>query len=66
MKKRGGHQKVLPGNVQVQNFHQLEIFQILLGDEGDGNVEDIQFILLDEMEQQVKRSFEPLQPEGIV
>jgi hypothetical protein len=65
MKKGRGHQEVFPGDIQVENFHQLEILQILLRNEGDGDIEDVQFVLLNKMEQQVKRPFKPLQPEGI-
>jgi hypothetical protein len=60
VKKSGSHQEVLPSDIQVENLYQLEIFQILLRDEGDGDIEDIQFVLLNKMEQQVKRSFKPL------
>jgi hypothetical protein len=34
----------------------------LLGDERNGDIENVQFILMDEMEEKVKRTFEHLQP----
>jgi hypothetical protein len=61
MEQGGGHQKKLPGNVQVQVFHQLQVFQVLLGDGRDGDVVNIDLILLDQIQKQVHGPFEGIQ-----
>jgi hypothetical protein len=59
VKEGGSHEEVLPGHIQVENFHQLEILQILFRDEGNRDIEDVQFVLLDKMEQEVEGAFKP-------
>ena len=43
----------LARHVQVQRLHQVEVRQVLLGDEGDGDVEDVQLVLADQVEQEI-------------
>ena len=57
----GGHDEVFAGNVQVEALHQLQRGQVLLGDGGDGYVDDVELVLLDQVEQQVQRAFVDLE-----
>jgi hypothetical protein len=57
VKECRSHQKIFSSDIQVENLHQLEIFQILLCNESDGDIEDVQFVFLNKVEQQVKRPF---------
>ena len=63
--ERRRHHQELPGDVEVELLHHLEVAQVLLGDEHDGDVVDVDFVLLDEVQQQVERSFEVRQPDRI-
>ena len=50
--QRRGHHEELPRDVEVQLLHQVEVVEVLLGDERDRNVVDVHLVLLDEVEQQ--------------
>ncbi len=39
-------------------MHQLEVLEVLLGDEADGDVEDVQLVALDQVQQQVEGALE--------
>jgi hypothetical protein len=65
MQESGSHQKVVPGDVEIEGLHPFQIFQVLFRDQGDGNVEDVHLILLDEMKQEIERAFKHLEPDRI-
>src|SRR5205085_12527283 len=46
------------GEVEVQRARRVHVLQVPVGDERDGDVEDVELVLLDEREQQVERSLE--------
>ena len=49
-----------PATVRLQVLHRLDVGQILLSDHRDGNVVNVDFVLLDEVEEQIERPFEIL------
>ena len=53
----GGHVDEFGGDVDVEFFEFVEIVEILRGDSGDLDVVDAHLLLLDEVEQQVERTF---------
>ena len=64
VRQRRRHQEVLAGEVQVERARRLHVLDVLPGDEGDGNVQDVQLVLLDEREQEIERPLELRQREG--
>jgi hypothetical protein len=56
--KRGRHHEVLGGNVELHQLHDREILQVFLGQEANGDVEDVQLVLLAKVQQQIERSLE--------
>jgi hypothetical protein len=64
-----GHDEELAGDVEIQPAHHFQIRQVLLGDRGDGDVNDLHLVLLDEVQQQIEGTFEDgeldaVQPRG--
>lgn len=51
VRQRGCHQQVLARDVHVQRAHQVEVLEVLLGDEGNGDVENAQLVPLDQVQQ---------------
>jgi hypothetical protein len=49
------HVDVIGGHVEAQLLHGVEITGVLLGDESDGDVVDVDLVLLDQVQQQVER-----------
>ena len=58
MQQRRSHHQELAGDVEVDLPHSLEVLEVLLGDERDGDVEDVEAVLADEVQQQVERALE--------
>jgi hypothetical protein len=56
--QRRGHHQVLPGHVEVHLLHQLDVVEVLLGDERDGNIVDVHLALANQMQQQIERTLE--------
>jgi hypothetical protein len=56
--ERGGHVNEFGGDVDVEMFELVEVVEILRGDFGDLDVVNIHFLLFDEIEQEVERTFE--------
>src|SRR5690606_16652860 len=52
------HHQVLTGEVDVQTLHQHDVLDVLLADERDGDVPDVDLVLLDQVQQQVQRALE--------
>ena len=55
--QRGGHVDEFGGDVDVLHFELVQVVEILRSDFRDLNIVDIHFLLLDEVKQEVKRTF---------
>src|SRR5581483_4060346 len=64
--QRRGEDEEIPGHGDVEFLHQLEVFQILLRDLGDGDVVDVNFVFPDQVKQQVERPLKRLQLHAVV
>ena len=60
LEQGGRHHEKFPRDSQIQVFHRLDIGEVLLGNEMDGNVVNIDLALLDKMEQEIKGPFKVL------
>ena len=56
--QQGGHHQVFRRQFQAHVLHQLNVFHVLVGDHGNGDVEDVQVLALDQVEQQVQGPLE--------
>ena len=63
--ERRRHDEELPRHVEVHLLHQVDVVEILPGDERDRNVVDIELALLDEMQEQIERPFEIIEPDRV-
>src|SRR6185295_16058963 len=63
--QRGRHHQELSRDVEVQLLHQVDVLEVLRRDEGDRDVVDVDLVLLDEVQQQVERSLEVVQPDRV-
>ncbi len=63
--ERRRHDEELPRHVEVHLLHQVDVVEILPGDERDRNVVDVQLALLDEVQQQIEGPFEIVEPDRI-
>jgi hypothetical protein len=50
-----------PRQLNVQLFESLEILEVLAGDSLERNVVDVDFVLFDQVQQQIERSFKDLE-----
>ena len=57
----GGHDDKFPRHLHIHQAHLLDIFEILLQNESDGNIVNIHFVFGDQREEKVKRAFKHLQ-----
>ncbi len=55
--QRGGHVDEVGGDIDVVLFELMDIFQILAGNFGDGDIVNIDVLLANQVEQQVERAF---------
>ena len=60
--QRRRHEQVLAAHLEIEQFEQLEVLKVLLRDQRDGYVADIHLVFLDQVQQEVKRSFEMFEP----
>jgi hypothetical protein len=58
-----GHQEELGLAVEVDPLLPSEVFEVLAGDDRDGDVLDVDLLLLDQEEEQVERAFEHFEPD---
>ena len=65
MDQRRGHHQELPGHVEIELLHHLDVQQVLLGNQRDGDVVDVDLVLANEVQQQVERSLEPHQLDAV-
>jgi hypothetical protein len=63
--ERRRHDEELPRHVEVHLLHQIDVVQILFRDERDRDVVDVQLVLLDEVNEQIERPLEVVEPDRI-
>src|SRR5262249_20252557 len=66
VRQRRRHEQILTGNVEIQRAHLIEVRNVLLGDERDGNVEDVELVLPDQMQQEIERPLEDFELDVVV
>ena len=59
------HDQVFPGDVQIQHPHQLQVLHVLLGDPGDGDIEDVVLVLFDQVQEEVQGPLEDIDLDGV-
>jgi hypothetical protein len=59
--QRRRHHQELAGDVEVQLLHQVQVLEVLPGDDRDLDVVDVHLVLLDQMNEQIERALEGLQ-----
>ena len=59
--QRRRHHQEFAGDVEVELLHQVQVLEVLLGDDRDLDVVDVHLVLLDQMNEQIERAFERLQ-----
>ena len=60
-----GHDEKLAGDLDVQCLQRAEVFEILLGDPGDRDLPDLDLVLLDQVEEKVKRPRKDLEVDRV-
>jgi hypothetical protein len=63
MDQRRRHHQEVAGDVEVQLLHHVEIVEVLPRDQRNRDVVDIHLVLADQMDEQIERSLEGLQPD---
>src|SRR5262249_30086642 len=56
----------ITGALHVDQFDEPKVFEKLLSDLGDGNIDDVYLVALDEIEQQIKRAAEGVEIDRVV
>lgn len=64
--QRGGHDKKLAGDVEVERLHRPECLQVLFRDRFDRDVIDVDLALPDEKKQEIERAFKDLKLDAVV
>jgi hypothetical protein len=65
MNQERGHKQKLGFAVEVDLLFPVEVGQIFFGDDGDGNIVDVDFFLFDEEKEEVEGAFKSLKPDLI-
>ena len=60
-----GHQEVLARHIDIQILHHLDVGEVLLADLGDGDIDDFDFVLPNQVEQEIQRPLEKRQLDRI-
>ena len=55
------HREVLGRELEPELLHQVDVFHVLPRDRGDGDIDDVEVLALDQVEKQVERPFERLE-----
>ena len=58
MDQRRRHHQELTGDVEIQVLHQLDVVEVLLGDQRDRDVVDVHLVLANEVQEQIERPLE--------
>ena len=61
-----GHHDELRGEIDVENLEGLDVCEVLLGNPFDRDVLDIDFVLLDEVEEEIEGAFEDFELDLVV
>ena len=64
--ERRRHQQEVAGHIEIQLLHQLQVLEVLLGYQHDGNVVNVDFVLPDEVQEQVERPLEAAHLDRVV
>ncbi len=56
-----GHHQVFGGQLEAQVLQDLDVIDVLAGDLGDRDIEDVEVLPADQVQQQVERAFEGLE-----
>src|SRR6185295_16031742 len=62
--QRRRHDEELARDIEIQLLHQMDRVEVLSRDERDGDVANLQLVLLDEMEKQIERPLEVFELDG--
>ena len=62
----GRHHDEFAGNLDIQFFECLEIFEVLASDPLNRNVIDIDFVLFDQVKQEIERPLENLKLDLVI
>src|SRR5919112_4685319 len=60
MEQCGRHDEKLAGHPEIQFLHYRQIVQILLSNQRNGNIVDVDLVLLDEVQEEIEGAFEIL------
>ena len=66
VRERRRHHEVLARDVEVHQLHHGQVFEVLLRHEADGDLQDVQLVLLAEVQEQIERPFEARQADGVL
>ena len=55
MDERSRQNEVLAGQIEIEGLHHLEMGQVLLRDEGHGDVVDVELVLPDQVKEKIER-----------
>ncbi len=58
MGQRRSHDEILTCKIDIQILHQIEVLDVLLADERNGNIGNVELVLLNQMKQEIERPFE--------
>lgn len=61
-----GHDDKFGGEVDVEEFKGVDVVEVLLGDALDGDGVDIEFVLFDEVEEEVEGAFEDFEADFVI
>ena len=61
----GGHDEVLGSDVEIEFLHELDRVQVLRGDMRNRNIRYVDFVLSNQMKQEIQRTFEDGELDGI-
>ncbi|OQC72612.1 MAG: hypothetical protein BWX45_00855 [Deltaproteobacteria bacterium ADurb.Bin002] len=64
--QRGGHHQIFACQIQIKRLDEVQIIQVLTGDERDGNVINIDLIFFDQIQKQIQRTFKNIQFDRVV
>ena len=65
VRQRGRHHEVFAREVEIHQLHDSEVLEVLFGHEPDGDLEDVELVLLTEVQEQIERSLEGRERDGI-
>ena len=58
LQQRGGHEEKVARHVQIEAVHAGHLFEVLVGDLGDGDGADVHLLAADQVQKQVEGALE--------